>query len=135
MHHPFLSCFFHILGAGEKSSPQESKDSVGLSASIADTLFHLKSLVTPRYLMFSTFSRTVPSIKGIGSLNFICNFFVSCIMLHLTGWNLIPHFLAQLPNQSIFLLKFQGILYVLVPCPVFLSILVPCPLLYCYTKI
>ena len=36
MHHSFISCFFHILVAGEKSSPQETKGSVSLSANIAD---------------------------------------------------------------------------------------------------
>ena len=35
-HHTFISCFLHILGAGEKSSPQETKCSIGFSASIAD---------------------------------------------------------------------------------------------------
>ena len=35
-HHTFISCFLHILGAGEKSSPQETKCSIGLSANIAD---------------------------------------------------------------------------------------------------
>ena len=27
-----MSCFLHILGAGEKSSPQETKCSIGFSA-------------------------------------------------------------------------------------------------------
>ena len=35
-HHNFISCFLHILGAGEKSSPQETKCSIGFSANIAD---------------------------------------------------------------------------------------------------
>ena len=35
-HHTFISCFLHILGAGEKSSPQETKCSIGFSANIAD---------------------------------------------------------------------------------------------------
>ena len=35
-HHTFISYFLHILGAGEKSSPQETKCSTGFSANIAD---------------------------------------------------------------------------------------------------
>ena len=35
-HHTFISCFLHSLGAGEKSSPQETKCSIGFSANIAD---------------------------------------------------------------------------------------------------
>ena len=35
-HHTFISCFLHILGAGEKSLPQETKCSIGFSANIAD---------------------------------------------------------------------------------------------------
>ena len=33
-HHTFISCFLHILGAGEKSSPQEFKCFCGFSANI-----------------------------------------------------------------------------------------------------
>ena len=70
-------------------------------------VFHLKSLVivTPRYLMLSTFSRSVPS-KVYEAWIFLIRFLVSCIILHLTGWNLIPHFLAQEPNRSISLWSF-----------------------------
>ena len=32
----FIACFFHILGAGEKSSPQETKGSVSFGANIAN---------------------------------------------------------------------------------------------------
>ena len=35
-HHTFISCFLHISGAGEKSSPQETKCSIGFSINIAD---------------------------------------------------------------------------------------------------
>ena len=49
-------------------------------------VFHLKSLVivTPRYLMLSTFSRLVPS-KVYEAWIFLIRFLVSCIILHLTG--------------------------------------------------
>ena len=69
--------------------------------------FHLKCLVIviPRYLMLTTFSRSVPS-KVYEALIFLIRFLVSCIILHLTGGNLIPHFFAQEPNRSIFLGSF-----------------------------
>ena len=53
---------------------------------------HFKSLetVTTRYLILSTFSRNVPS-KEQTALTFLIRFLVSCIMLHFTGWSLIPH--------------------------------------------
>ena len=49
-------------------------------------VFHLKSLVivTPRYLILSTFSRLVPS-KVYKAWIFLIHFLVSCIVLHLTG--------------------------------------------------
>ena len=50
--------------------------------------------------MLSTFSRTVPS-RVYEAWIFLIRFLVICIILHLTGWNLIPHFLAQHPNWSI----------------------------------
>ena len=50
--------------------------------------------------MLSTFSRSVPSKVYEAWIFLICNL-VSCIILHLTGWNLIPHSLAQEPNRSI----------------------------------
>ena len=70
-------------------------------------VFHLKSLVivTPRYLMLSMFSRSVPS-KVYKAWIFLIHFLVSCFILHLTGWNLIPHFLAQEPNRYISLWSF-----------------------------
>ena len=36
MHHSFISCFFQILGTGEKSSPQETKGSISFTANIVD---------------------------------------------------------------------------------------------------
>ena len=49
-------------------------------------VFHFRSLVMvmPRYLIFSTFSRTVPS-KHKEALIFLIRFLVICIILHLTG--------------------------------------------------
>ena len=70
-------------------------------------VFRLKSLVivTPRYWMLLMFSRSVPS-KVYEAWIFLIRFLVSCIILHLTGWNLIPHFLAYEANWSISLLSF-----------------------------
>ena len=61
--------------------------------------------------MLSTFSRSVLS-KVYEACIFLIGFLVSCIILHLTGWNLIPHFLAQEPNHSI-LLKFHCVFFIL----------------------
>ena len=44
-HHTFLSCFLHILGAEEKSSPQETKGSISFSASIGRFNIALKSYI------------------------------------------------------------------------------------------
>ena len=75
---------------------------LALVQTLLTCVFHLKSLVivTPRYLMLSTFSRSVPS-KVYEAWIFLIRFLVSCIILHLTGWYLIPHFLAQEHNRSI----------------------------------
>ena len=59
----------------------------------------------PSYLMFSTFSRSVPS-KVYEAWIFLVRFLVSCIILHLTGWNLIPHFPAEQPIRSVSLWSF-----------------------------
>ena len=50
-------------------------------------------------------SRSVPS-KIYEAWIFLIHFPVGCIILHLTGWNLIPHFLAQEPNRLISLWSF-----------------------------
>ena len=56
----------YYLGTGDWSSPQESKGSVSFRAVLLNCVFHFKSvvIVTLRYLMFSTFPRTVPSGQG-----------------------------------------------------------------------
>ena len=75
---------------------------LALVQTLLTSVFHLKShvILTPRYLMLSTFSRLVPS-KVYEAGIFLIRFLDSCIILHLTGRNLIPHFLAQEPNRSI----------------------------------
>ena len=50
--------------------------------------------------MLSTSSRSAPS-NVYEAWIFLIRFLVSCIILHLTGWNLIPQFLGQEPNRSI----------------------------------
>ena len=49
-HHTFVSCFLHILGAEEKSSPHETKCSIRFSANIADMRMntHLTSPLSHR---------------------------------------------------------------------------------------
>ena len=81
---------------------------LALVQTLLTCVFHIKSLVivTPRYLILSTFSRSVPS-KVYEACIFLIRFLVSCIILHLTGWNLIPYFLAQEPSRSISLWSFN----------------------------
>ena len=55
--------------------------------------------------MFSTFLKSVPS-KVYEAWILLIRFLVSCIILHLTCWNLISHFLAQEPNRSIYCWSF-----------------------------
>ena len=55
--------------------------------------------------MLSTFSRTVPS--NVYEAWILLSVFVSCFMLHLTGWNRIPQFLAQLHYRSIYFRSFN----------------------------
>ena len=60
------------------------------------------TIANTRYLMLSTFSRSVPS-NVYEAWIFLIRFLVGCIILHLTGWNLIPHFLVQELNRSVYL--------------------------------
>ena len=62
--------------------------------------------------MLSTFSKSVPS-KVYEAWIFLIRFLVSCIILHLTCWNLIPHFLAQEPNRSISFWSFICVFFIL----------------------
>ena len=51
---------YEILGAGEKSSPQETKSSVSFSAlNVSD--MRIPSQIKCNCLILSTFSRTVPA--------------------------------------------------------------------------
>ena len=62
--------------------------------------------------MLSTFSRSVPS-KVYEAWIFLIRFLVSCIILHLTSWNLIPHFISS-GTQSINIpLKFHCVFFIL----------------------
>ena len=62
--------------------------------------------------MLSTFSRSVPA-KVYEAWIFLIRFLVSCIILHLTGWKLIPHFLAVGTQSINILLKFHCIFFIL----------------------
>ena len=59
---------------------------LALQQTLLTCVFHLKPLVivTPSYLMLSTFSRSVPA-KVYEAWIFLTSFLVSCIILHLTG--------------------------------------------------
>ena len=58
---------------------------LALVQTLLTCVFHLKLLVivTPRYLMLSTFARSVPS--NVYEAWILIRFLVSCIILHLTG--------------------------------------------------
>ena len=107
MHQSFISCSFTSWGQEYKFLLRNPRVLLALVQTLLTCVFHLKSLVivTPRYLMLSTFSRSVPS-KVYEAWMFLIHFLVSCIILHLTGWNLIPYFLSQEPNRSISLWSF-----------------------------
>ena len=57
----FVSCFFHILGQEKRFRLKKPRVLLALEHTFLICEFHFKSLaiVTPRYLMLSTFSRTV----------------------------------------------------------------------------
>ena len=69
-HHNLVSCYFVFLGTRKQSSHQESRGSVDLSADITDMRFPFQIIsdFIPKYLMLSTFSRTVPSNQNQNSL-------------------------------------------------------------------
>ena len=62
-HHSFLSGFFHNLGQENRVRLKNPGFLLALVQILLIYVFYFKPLVivTPRYLMFSTFSRTVPS--------------------------------------------------------------------------
>ena len=72
--------------------------------------------MTPRYLILLTFSRTVPS-RVYEAWIFYIRFLVICIILHLTGWNLIPHFPCPASQLIYIFLNFQC-----VPCSLSFSV-------------
>ena len=74
-HHTFIGCFLHILGAGEKSSPQETKDSISFSANITDMRIPFQIICncyTKVFDIIHIFENC--TFKCIGSLNFIQSF-------------------------------------------------------------
>ena len=85
-HQSFICCLFYLLWTSVKISSQEAKGLISLSANIDACVFHRKSfvIVAQRYLMFSTFLRTVP-FRVYEAWIFLIRFLVICIKLHLTG--------------------------------------------------
>ena len=85
-HQSFISRFFNILGQENKFLLKNPSVLLALVQILVIWVFHFKSfvIVTPRYLMLSIFSNTVPSRVKEASILFT-RLFVSCNMLHLTG--------------------------------------------------
>ena len=87
---------------------------LALVQTLVTCVFHLKSLVivTPRYLMLSTSSRSVPS-KVYEVWIFLIRFLVSCIILRLTDWNLITPLPCPGTQSISILLKFHCVFFIL----------------------
>ena len=85
-HQSFRCCLFYLLWTRVKILSQEANGPISLSANIADMSIpsQIIVIVTPRYLMLSTFSRIVPS-RVYEAWIFFIRFLVICIILHLTG--------------------------------------------------
>ena len=100
-HQPLVSVSLTFWGHDIRLCLKKPRVLFAFVQTLLTWVFHFKFLeiVTPRYLILSTFLRTVPSKAWTASIFFIY-FLVSCIMLHFTGWNLIPHFQAHLPSWS-----------------------------------
>ena len=96
MHHTFISYFLHILGAGEKSLPQETKASISFSANIADMRIPFQIICnccTKVFYIIHIFENC--TLLGIGSLNFIQMF--SCQLHHVAFDRLESH--APFPSS------------------------------------
>ena len=96
-HQSFICCLFYLLWTSVKIRLRKPRVRLALVQILLTCVFHRKSfvIVTPRYLMFSTFSRTVPS-RVYGS--FFIRFLVICIIIHLT---VEISYLISLPSISI----------------------------------
>ena len=105
---PLYAASFTSCGHAQRFRLRKPGVGLALVQKLLKCVFHRKSfvIVTPRYMMFSTFSRTVPS-RVYEAWIFLSRYFVICIILHLTGWNLISHFLAQHPNWSVSFWNFK----------------------------
>ena len=73
--------------------------SIGLHADIADMRILIQIISSCYNGVFDAFalSRTVPS-NVYEAWALLVSFFVSCLMLHLTGWNCIPY--VPSPNDQ-----------------------------------
>ena len=83
-HQSFICCLFYLLWTRVKILSQEAKGPISFSANIADMCIPSQIICDsdPRYLMLSTFSRTVPS-RVYETWIFFIRFLVICIILHL----------------------------------------------------
>ena len=111
-HQSFICCLFYLLWISVKISSQEAKGPISLSANIAECVFHRKSFVTPRYLILSTFSRTLPS-KVYEAWIFFYPF--PCYLHHIAFDRLKSHIPLPCPaSQLVYIfLKFQCVLFIL----------------------
>ena len=80
-HQSFISCLFYLLGGGGQEYKfllRNPRVLLALVQTLFVCVFHLKSfvIVTPRYLMLSTFSRSIPS-KVYEAWIFLIFFFLS----------------------------------------------------------
>ena len=100
-HQSFICCLFYLLWTRVKISSQEAKGSISLSANIADMCIPSQIICDSDPKILIRHFRGPFPLEYMKHRSFFIHFLVICIILHLTGWNLIPHFLAQHPNWSI----------------------------------
>ena len=114
VHQSFICCLFYLLWTSVKISSQKPKVRFALVQILLTCVFHRKSfvIVTPRYLMLSTFSRTVPS-RVYEAWIFFYPF--PCYLHHIAFDRLKSHTPFPCPaSQLIYIfLKFQCVLCVL----------------------
>ena len=85
-HQSFICWLFYLLWTSVKISSQEANGPISLSANIVDMCIPSQIICDsdpPRYLILSTFSRTVPSSVYEAWIFFV-RYLVICIILHLT---------------------------------------------------
>ena len=103
-----IRCFFYLLGHEYKLRLRNQRALLALVQTLLTCVFHLKSFVIvtpPRYLMLSTFSRSVP-FKVYEAWIFLVRFLVSCIINAFDRLKSHTPIHCQQPNRSISLWSF-----------------------------